>query len=98
MSNPLATVRKKTSPLTLRNLRQKQAPGGAAPAGAAPATNTFQTCGIHFFEIPEVVFGLLSKLLALVPTDVVLLVLVTALLDEGFPPAIAAKRSSLLLT
>lgn len=92
MSNPLATVRKKTSPLTLRNLRQKQAPGGAAPA-----TNTFQTCGIHFFEIPEVVFGLLSKLLALVPTDVVLLVLVTALLDEGFPPAIAAKRSSLLL-
>lgn len=93
MSNPLATVRKKTSPLTLRNLRQKQAPGGAAPA-----TNTFQTCEIHFFEIPEVVFGLLSKLLALVPTDVVLLVLVTALLDEGFPPAIAAKRSSLLLT
>lgn len=93
MSNPLATVRKKTSPLTLRNLRQKQAPGGADPA-----TNTFQTCGIHFFEIPEVVFGLLSKLLALVPTDVVLLVLVTALLDEGFPPAIAAKRSSLLLT
>ena len=48
--------------------------------------------------IPEVVFGLLSRLLALVPMEAVLLVLVTALLDAGFPPAIAAKRSSLLFT
>lgn len=48
--------------------------------------------------IPDVVFGLLSRLLALVPTEAVLLVLGTALLDAGFPPAIAAKRSSLLFT
>lgn len=46
---------------------------------------------------PEVVFDLLlSKLVALVPTA--RLVLVTALLDAGLPPAIAARRSSLLFT
>lgn len=48
--------------------------------------------------MPDAVLGLLSSVLAVVPTDVVLLVLVTALHDAGFPPAMAAKRSSLLFT
>ena len=49
-------------------------------------------------EVPDVDFGLLSRLLAVVPMEAVLLVLLTALFDAGFPPAIAAKRSSLLFT
>lgn len=48
--------------------------------------------------MPDAVLALPSGVLALVPTDAVLLVLVTALHDAGFPPAIAAKRSSLLFT
>lgn len=48
--------------------------------------------------MPEDVLGLLSRVLAVVPTEAVLLVLETALQDAGFPPAMAANRSSLLFT
>lgn len=49
-------------------------------------------------QSPADIFGLLSELLAVVPMEAVLLDLVTTALGAGFPPAIAARRSSLLFT